>query len=64
MKCPNPKCGDKVEEHVNSSGGGSRYCLGACGYYEELPDGYSKPPRRERHEPVPPIKRPKRRRDY
>jgi hypothetical protein len=64
MKCPNPACGDKAEEHVASNGSGSRYCTAGCGYYEELPPGSMKVPRPERHEPVAPIKKPKRRRDY
>jgi hypothetical protein len=61
MKCPNRSCGDKIEEHVNSRGGGSRYCLGACGYYEELPDGSMEKPKVKRetfNEPAPP-RRPK-----
>lgn len=40
-----PQCGGVVEEHVDSRGGGSRYCLDACGYYEELPPATKKPQR-------------------
>lgn len=42
MRCPNEYCGGVVHEFVNSSGGGSRYCLDGCGYYEELPNGTMK----------------------
>jgi len=63
MKCPNPRCGDKVFEHAKSDGSGSRYCTGGCGYFEELPRGSLRPPPPERHDPVPPTpkKKPRRR---
>lgn len=54
MKCPNEYCGGLVYEFVNSSGGGSRYCLDGCGFYEELPDGTFK---MKRARPEPPAVR-------
>lgn len=61
MKCGNPYCGGKAEEHVNSRGGGSVYCLDGCGYYSEFPAGTKTLPRRERLDPPPPkFKKPKR----
>jgi hypothetical protein len=61
VTCPN--CNGMVEEHINSTGGGSRYCLDGCGYYEELPDGSMRPRRKEKAEPPrpKPPKRPTRR---
>lgn len=53
----NPGCGGFAVEHVNSSGGGSVYCLDACGYEAVIPDGTKRPPRRERLEPVKPLER-------
>jgi len=59
MRCPNEACGDKIHEHVNSRGGGSRYCLGGCGFYEELPAGSMAIPRRQRVEAPLPVVRSK-----
>lgn len=53
MKCPNPHCGGKVEEHVDSVGGGSRYCLDGCGYFLEFPPGTRPQPPKPKLEPVP-----------
>jgi hypothetical protein len=47
MKCPSVCCGGKMEQTVNSSGGGSEYCLEGCGYYKEFPNGTFPAPRRE-----------------
>jgi len=55
--CPNEFCDDEVEEHVNSSGGGSRYCS-RCGYYEEVAKGTLKVPSRTTLTPKPPAKKP------
>lgn len=56
MRCPHEYCGGVVDEYVDDRGGGSRYCLDGCGYYEELPEGTFKI-KRERREPVTPMKR-------
>lgn len=58
MKCCN--CGGKVEQFINSVGGGSRYCLDGCGFYEEFPTGTEFPPKRDM--PEAPAPRPKRKR--
>jgi hypothetical protein len=57
MKCPNDYCAGVVEEHVNSVGGGSRYCLDGCGYYEELPAGTFMKRQQEKLEFIPPVKK-------
>lgn len=54
MKCPNPRCGGKVEEHVNGRGGGSRYCLDGCGFYCEFPEGTRAAPPKPKLDPTPP----------
>ncbi len=51
IRCPRSYCGGEVEEFVNSEGGGSRYCLDGCGYYEELPVGSFRRPQPERADP-------------
>lgn len=47
MKCPNPYCGGKLNQHIGSDGGGSLYCLDGCGYYREFPPGTQAPPPQE-----------------
>ena len=56
MTCPNEHCGGLVYEYIDDRGGGSRYCLDGCGYYEELPE-FTFPHSRRRLDPSPPLKR-------
>jgi hypothetical protein len=57
VKCPNEYCDGQVNEFINSNGGGSRYCLDGCGFYEEFPDGTFK--KRQPQEPQDPRRRKK-----
>lgn len=56
-------CSGKIEQHVNDRGGGSRYCLDGCGYYEELPPGSMRPEPPRQVSPAPPRRRQKKRRE-